>query len=990
MSSTVDPAVVPTKKARKPYVPAVGPRLRIVLWIVFALTALLGANSAYLLAISTLEAITHQPYQTWFSLGMVLAHLVLGLILIVPFVVFGGVHMVTSWNRKNKRAKRIGYVLLAVSSAVLITGLLLIRVVGSFDLKNPLARATVYWLHVGLPLAVAWLYWLHRLAGPRIRWRIGLRWAAVAGAAVVVMLAMHSQDPRKWHVAGPAEGEQYFFPSLARTASGKYIPAQTLMMDEYCKKCHADIFNDWFHSAHHFSSFNNQAYLASVRETREVSLKRDKTLHASRWCAGCHDVVPFFSGAFDDPNYDDVRDPTSQAGITCTTCHAITHINSTRGNADYTIEEPQHYPFAFSDNPALQYINNLLVKAKPEFHKQTFLKPLHKTAEFCSTCHKVSIPGELTKYKEFLRGQNHYDTYLLSGVSGHGARSFYYPDQAKQNCAACHMSLHPSTDFGAKFFAGAEQLSVHNHMFPAANTGLAVLKEQPVMLKAEQEFLKGVMRVDLFGLREGGTVDGKLHGPIGAAPPKLEPGKSYLLEAVVRTLKLGHPFTQGTVDSNEVWLDVQAVTPSGRIVGRNGAIDPNGAVDPWSYFFNVFMLDRDGNRVARRDPQDIFVPLYDHQIPPGAARVVHYNLQIPEGLKEPVTVVAKLQYRKFDQQYMDFVTRTSRPGDFPIPGYERGKPYKNHLPVATLAVDQVMFPISDAHLAPGPRPGEKGAAPRPDIPLWQRWNDYGIGLLLEGQGKARGELRQSADAFAEVGNLDRYDGPLNQARVYYLDGNLDAALESLYKAEAAHDPPAPRWTLAWLSGLVNKQQGNLEAAEKDFRSALEDMTPEMRARGFDFSLDYEVINERGMNLFEMAKQQRGPEQAAERERLLHAAVEQFEKTLAIDSENVTAHYNLGLLYGLLGDSRQSAEHQKLHALYKVDDNARDRAVALARQKYPAANAAAEITVIYPLNRAGAPGLTANFDAGRRDSRVSGDLRIAGGAAAAEPPVAQSH
>ena len=57
VSSTVDPAAVPTKTARKPYVPAVGPRLRIVLWIVFALTALLGANSAYRLAISTLGAV---------------------------------------------------------------------------------------------------------------------------------------------------------------------------------------------------------------------------------------------------------------------------------------------------------------------------------------------------------------------------------------------------------------------------------------------------------------------------------------------------------------------------------------------------------------------------------------------------------------------------------------------------------------------------------------------------------------------------------------------------------------------------------------------------------------------------------------------------------------------------------------------------------------------------------------------------------------------
>ncbi len=51
----------------------------------------------------------------------------------------------------------------------------------------------------------------------------------------------------------------------------------------------------------HFSSFNNPAYLYALRETRKVVQERDGTVQASRWCAGCHDPVPFFSGAFDQP-----------------------------------------------------------------------------------------------------------------------------------------------------------------------------------------------------------------------------------------------------------------------------------------------------------------------------------------------------------------------------------------------------------------------------------------------------------------------------------------------------------------------------------------------------------------------------------------------------------------------------------------------------------------------------------------------------------------
>ena len=149
--------------------------------------------------------------------------------------------------------------------------------------------------------------------------------------------------------------------------------------------------------------------------------------------------MPFFSGAFDDKVFDDAqfdvsKHPTAGAGITCTTCHGIVHVNSRIGNADFTIEEPIHYPFAYSDNRLLQWVNSQLVKAKPELHKRTFLKDFHKDEAFCSTCHKVGIPMEVNHYKEFLRGQNHNDPYLLSGVSGHSARSFYYPAVAQTNC----------------------------------------------------------------------------------------------------------------------------------------------------------------------------------------------------------------------------------------------------------------------------------------------------------------------------------------------------------------------------------------------------------------------------------------------------------------------------------------------------------------------------------------------------------------------------
>lgn len=936
-------------KARPGYQPPIGPRLKKLLLVLFAILALLGANSGYLGGITALEWFTGQTYQDSFYLWMIIGHVSLGVLIILPFLVFGITHMVTCWNRKNKRAIRVGYALFTVCLVVLISGLMLVRVVGVFDLKEPLARSTVYWLHVVFPLVGGWMYWLHRLVGQKIKWRVGGAYLGLVGATVVAMIAWKVQDPRKWNVAGPKEGaEKYFFPSLARTATGNFIPAETLQMDDYCQKCHQDVHAGWSQSAHRFSSFNNPAYLASVRETRLVAFERssrqsaDKkgNVQSSRFCAGCHDPVPFFSGAFDDPQFDDVRHPTAHAGITCTVCHAITHVNSPKGNSDYTIEEPLHYPFAYSKNPFLQYVNNQLVKAKPAFHKKTFLKPLHKTTEFCGTCHKVHLPKELNDYR-WLRGQNHYDAFLLSGVSGHGARSFYYPPKAQENCNNCHMPAQPSSDFGAKaYVAGTSQLNVHDHLFPSANTGLAYLTRMDDVIPKHQKFLQGIMRVDVFGLREGGEVTGKLIAPLRPEVPTLKPGGKYLLETVIRTLKMGHVFTQGTADSNEVWLDV-TVRAGDRIIGRNGAMDAQQQVDPWAHFVNVFMLDRNGRRIDRRNAQDIFTPLYNHQIPPGAAATVHYALELPDDLNAPVTIDLKLQYRKFDKTYMDFVMQSIRPGDRPIRGYEPGKPYGNPLPVTTMAIDSVTFPVEGVRASP--------KNPELKTPAWERWNDYGIGMFAKlNPAHAKAELRQAEEAFLQVEKLKRFDGPLNLARVYFTEGRLQDAVAAMARAAKYTDPKPYPWTMAWLSGLINRQEGQLEAAEKNFRTVLEDDTQERRDRGFDFSKDYEVINLLGQTLFDRATRIRDEALESERQALLQDAVSQFQKTLILDPENATAQYNLHLLYDRLNQKELAEKHDALHQKYKADDNAGDRALSEARKRYPAANHAAEAIVIYPL------------------------------------------
>jgi hypothetical protein len=917
--------------------------LRVFLYTIFAAVALLGTTGAYLGAVTFFDWL-HRPhtYATTFTIWMFLAHGIVGAVAFVPFVLFGLWHLRKGLKMPNRAAVRMGMALFATGIVVCLTGFALFQIEGLPQLPTgTLTRAVVYWLHVALPFAAVWLYVRHRLLGPPIKWRYAKGWAAGVAVFVGGMMVMHSQTPHRWFAEGPKEGEAYFHPSESRTADGKFIPAHSLMSDEYCMRCHQDIYEDHLHSAHKFSSFNNPAYLASVKETREVSLKRDGNVKGSRWCAGCHDPVPFFSGAFDDPNFDLENHPTAHAGITCVACHSITHIHEpTVGNGAYTIEAPDHYPFAFNDDPTLRALSDQLIKAKPDLHKKTFMKPFMRSAEFCSTCHKVFLPVELNHYKDFLRGQNHYDTFLLSGASGHGARSFYYPPVAFENCAACHMPEKEVGDLSVNFAGRTDPATgkrkQRNHLFPAANTGLpALLKLDPRYAHMSEgwdraiaehaAFLRGkhpegkdrVLRVDLFGIKDGPGTEHRLIAPLRPNLPTLEPGKSYVVEVVIRTLFIGHPFTNGTADSNEVWVDFKA-TAGGKEIARSGATaapDDTGPVDEWSHFLNVLMLDRHGNRINRRNPQDIFTPLYDHQIPPGAAQVVHYRLDVPQDVSGPVELSVRVRYRKFDYEYMQFVH-----GDKPVPP----------LPIVDLCEDRVTLPV--AGVAEGVPPQES-----PIQPAWQRWNDYGIGNLLEGAaGEKKGNYRQAEEAFRALLTLGAKDavahGHINLARVYIDEGRLAEAAEQLRLAGQA-DPPPPWWTRAWLTGVVNSEMAasnaDLEAAIAELERIV-DPANQPRDRGFDFSRDYIILNLIANRYFKRAQ---GEEYGTDaHSRFLLKAVEYSERTLAIDADDVQAHDLLKQCYALLAgadappDAAAPPELPELPALAK---RAADRSQAKA-------------------------------------------------------------
>src|SRR5262249_16618557 len=70
-----------------------------------------------------------------------------------------------------------------------------------------------------------------------------------------------------------------FWPSSSNTNTGKLIPSDFFMDSKLCGECHKDIYEQWKGSMHHFASFNNRFYRASILHMQELS-----GTQGSKWC----------------------------------------------------------------------------------------------------------------------------------------------------------------------------------------------------------------------------------------------------------------------------------------------------------------------------------------------------------------------------------------------------------------------------------------------------------------------------------------------------------------------------------------------------------------------------------------------------------------------------------------------------------------------------------------------------------------------------------
>jgi tetratricopeptide (TPR) repeat protein len=476
--------------------------------------------------------------------------------------------------------------------------------------------------------------------------------------------------------------------------------------------------------------------------------------------------------------------------------------------------------------------------------------------------------------------------------------------------------------------------SVHSHRFPAANTALPTANEDAKQLEATEAFLKaGILSVDIFALSPAqavtkpGAISGSdvattfavgeeaetkvTPGPAGEALPVTAPlnrvqptlrrGDTVRVDVVVRTKKIGHFFPGGTVDAYDTWLELKGTDEKGQTIFWSGMAENGGKgpVEPGAHFYRSLQIDEHGNPINKRNAWATRSVVYVRLIPPGAADTVHYRVHIPENAGNKITLHARLCYRKFawwgtqfsfagqaDASHSELVTPSYDDRKFtfdaPLSGVSSIREKVPDVPIVAIAENEVSLPVA----------AKNSPANSPRVVLkaedWQRWNDYGIGLFLQG------DLKAAQAAFREVTQIDpkNPDGWVNLGRTAVQEGDMDAARPVLEKALAL-SPDLAR--AHYFYARVLRAEGKYEDAAEHLRKVIA-----------QYPRDRVALNDLGRILF--------------LERKYNDAVKVLESVLTIDPEDLQAHYNLMLCYNGLGNDKLAKAHQELYLRFKADES----------------------------------------------------------------------
>ncbi len=647
-------------------------------------------------------------------------------------------------------------------------------------------------------------------------------------------------------------GANPFSPSNASTTTGTFISGDKFLPSSRCGTCHTDSHAQWRQSAHG-NAFREPFYQKNVKD-----LISQRGIEFTRHCESCHNPAALFTGSLTKNTK--VKRPFDDDGVSCIACHSIQSVSG-KGIGGYVMAEPAL--LVKEDGTRLIAVTDQQVLDDIPSHRRAMMRPLLKSPDFCSSCHKSQVPRELNDYK-FLRAFSVGDELQMSSFSKESPHPYYVRD--KETCNTCHMKQ----EAAPLFDVSAKEGKLASHRWAAANTAIPFFYKWPEQLDAVTKFLENdALGVDIFAIRRkpAGAVAEEFIAPLNRSSFSITAGDRLNAEVVITNKNIGHSFPPELRDFYEAFIEFLVSDEKGKTLYRSGFIKPNGHLDESAHNYKTYLVKADGSFNDKHHIWRTRIVSQNNQIHSGRSDLARYQFRVPADATGTLRLTARLRYRRFTRVFSDYALGKSV--DYPI---------------VNMATAEYSLRIGEN------RALAAAELPKNAMPDWRRWNNYGIALFDHRQ------YPLAIDAFVHSAALDeKYRGmaQVNQAMgLIELDQYERAAgiLGAVLKAN-----PENMRALFHQSRVLTRF-GDLDKAEKNIRKIL-----------VAYPRDRLSLQQLG----ELSKIRRDFE----------GARECYTKILEIDPEDIGAHYNLMLIYRKLGMNDEARREAKIFADLKDDPSA---------------------------------------------------------------------
>ncbi len=627
-------------------------------------------------------AVYFLPFSVFNQFG-VLWHTAIGVLMTVPVGWYLVRHWLMRYRGRFSHYQFLGYLTAVLTIALFVSGFVLTwqsamatRISYTWDQVHVVTG----FVFIFAVLAHTIMLWIRRTNAPEAvaaMSRAKRSFLTQVGGITAVALLVHAGSVGLYSAPEinnefPADyswkfgKDRPFAPSLVQTASNWAYDPTTMSGSRGCGSsgCHSDILEEWEPSAHRYSSSD-----VAFQAVQKLMLD-DVGAEATRYCAGCHDPIALLSGN-KNVNVEGLTSVGADEGISCTICHTITQTD-VRGNADYTVAQVARYVGETAKGELNKWVSDFLIRAYPQQHKESFARPLYKTAEFCGACHKQFIDEEVNQIG-WVQLQNQYDNWRKS-------RWYTEGDATKTvTCRECHMPLNDSTDPAAGDEGDYNRVPTdgkhRSHRFLAANQVIPILMDLPggaEHVRLTEAWLRG--EIEIPEIEEKWTAGPVIRLDLFNDKESVKPGEQVDLRVVITNNKTGHGFPTGPLDIIRSWVELTVKDEKGTIVHQSGQLDETGMMAKDAMVFKAEGIDRYGNDIDRHNLWEMVGARFKRALFPGQSDSETYSFACPgmvaPAVEEPgeetqempfaapdapgeLYVSAVIKYQKADAAFLD-------------------------------------------------------------------------------------------------------------------------------------------------------------------------------------------------------------------------------------------------------------------------------------------------------------------------------------------------